>query len=32
MGGSTSELKTLLEDEMNMLFKLTHHNVFRIQI
>jgi len=32
MGGSSSELRTLLEDEMNMLFKLTHHNVFRIQI
>jgi hypothetical protein len=26
------ELKTLLDDEMNTLFKLTHHNVFRIQI
>ena len=30
MGGADSELKGLLEDEMNMLFKLTHHNVFRI--
>ena len=26
------ELKKLLDDEMNTLFKLTHHNVFRIQI
>jgi hypothetical protein len=25
-----SELKQLLDDEMNTLFKLTHHNVFRI--
>ena len=32
MGGKDSELKKLLEEEMNMLFKLTHHNVFRIQI
>ena len=32
LGGKESELKKLLEDEMNMLFKLTHHNVFRIQI
>lgn len=26
------ELKKLLDDEMSTLFKLTHHNVFRIQI
>ena len=26
------ELQKLLDDEMNTLFKLTHHNVFRIQI
>ena len=32
LGGKESELKRLLEEEMNMLFKLTHHNVFRIQI
>jgi len=25
-----AELKKLLDDEMNTLFKLTHHNVFRI--
>jgi hypothetical protein len=25
-----SELKNLLDQEMNTLFKLTHHNVFRI--
>lgn len=27
-----SDLKDLLESEMNTLFRLTHHNVFRIQI
>jgi len=29
-GGRTSELRDLLEQEMNTLFRLTHHNVFRI--
>lgn len=32
IGGNQNELRTLLESEMNALFKLTHHNVFRIQI
>lgn len=27
-----SELHKMLEDETNVLFKLAHHNVFRIQI
>jgi len=31
-GGRKSELRDLLEQEMNTLFRLTHHNVFRIQI
>jgi len=30
MGGEKNELKLLLEAEMDTLFKLTHHNVFRI--
>ena len=29
-GARTSELRDLLEEEMNTLFRLTHHNVFRI--
>ena len=30
IGGSSGELRGILEEEMNTLFKLTHHNVFRI--
>ena len=32
LGGKDNELRKILEIEMNTLFKLTHHNVFRIQI
>lgn len=32
MGGDNNELRKLLESEMDTLFKLTHHNVFRIQL
>lgn len=32
IGGSKGALRSLLEAEMDTLFKLTHHSVFRIQI
>lgn len=32
IGGKDNELRHILETQMNTLFKLTHHTVFRIQI